>query len=348
MKPSKVHVSRSADIRLIIPCMIALVMLFGIACRPAGLRIDNPYASVNWEEDGRYKANLHTHTILSGGTANPEEVIDLYRQLGYGILALTDHDDDGPAETTWPWQSYGRDPEALGMVAIRGNEISDVHHIGSHFNDYGAPGAESEDTVLVEIGRRGGTALFHHPGRYEKGVDWYVDMYRRYDHLIGQEIYNRDDRYPGDRRLWDSVLVEILPDRPVWGFASDDMHNTETSMGISWIVVIAPELTAEAVRKAIEGGRFLYVYDPNGPVGAAAPTLKAIRVDELSRTIQVEVSDQDSILWISDGSVIHRGNELQYVRNRGVGKYVRAEIHGSDGIIVGTQPFSIRRSDSRR
>jgi predicted metal-dependent phosphoesterase TrpH len=348
MKPSRNIRLLRLFTRIIFPFIIAIGLLTSVACRPAATQIENPYAGIDWVEVGQYKANLHTHTTLSGGTDQPQDVIDLYRNMGYGILALTDHDDDSVAATTWSWQSYGKDPNALGMVAIQGNEISDVHHIGSHFNDYGAPGVESEDIVLREIGRRGGMALFHHPGRYDKGVEWYVDMYRRYDHLLGQEVYNKNDRYPKDRQTWDAILTEILPERSVWGFASDDMHNTAKDPGISWIVVVVSDLTSEQVREAIEGGRFFYVNDPTGPSGAAPPVIEAITVNEAAGTIHIEAAAQDSILWISRGKLVHKGGRLALDDVPEVDKYVRVEIYGADGIVVGTQPFGIIRSGRKR
>ena len=41
----------------------------------------------NW-----YKANLHTHSTISDGHYTPLEVRDLYRNHGYSVLALTDHE----------------------------------------------------------------------------------------------------------------------------------------------------------------------------------------------------------------------------------------------------------------
>ncbi len=41
----------------------------------------------NW-----YKANLHCHTNVSDGALSPIQVIDLYKKLGYSVLAITDHD----------------------------------------------------------------------------------------------------------------------------------------------------------------------------------------------------------------------------------------------------------------
>ena len=38
------------------------------------------------------RANLHSHSTLSDGALSPEEVKKLYKEHGYSILALTDHD----------------------------------------------------------------------------------------------------------------------------------------------------------------------------------------------------------------------------------------------------------------
>ena len=329
-------------------CLFMVVgLLTNCGRREAAWTIENPYAGVNWDKDGQYKASLHTHTLSSGGTAEPQEVIDRYRELGYQILAITDHDTREPEEPTWPWEAYDRDPEALGMVAIQGNEISAVHHIGSHFNDYGDAEVGTVDEALAEIGRRGGAALFHHPGRYDYEVAWYADMYRRYDHLLGLEVYNRDDRYSGDRKLWDAILSELLPGRSVSGFASDDMHNLETQIGISWNVVIVSELTSEQVRQALEEGRFYFLFAPQGHDGAAAPVIEKITVDEHSGTIRIKASGHEYVEWVSRDTIVHRGTRLELGDLLDKRKFVRAEIHGPDGITVGTQPFRIGRTKAK-
>ena len=40
----------------------------------------------------QYKANLHSHSNLSDGRLTPEELIRAYREAGYSILAITDHE----------------------------------------------------------------------------------------------------------------------------------------------------------------------------------------------------------------------------------------------------------------
>lgn len=44
------------------------------------------------EKGNFYKANLHCHTNLSDGKLSPSEVKELYKRLGYSIVAYTDHD----------------------------------------------------------------------------------------------------------------------------------------------------------------------------------------------------------------------------------------------------------------
>ena len=66
-------------------------------------------------KEGRfYKANLHSHTIMSDGSATPEQVKEVYKQMGYHIVAFTDHevlldqshlsDEDFWPSTEWNWE----------------------------------------------------------------------------------------------------------------------------------------------------------------------------------------------------------------------------------------------------
>ena len=42
---------------------------------------------VNW-----YRANMHCHTTCSDGSLTPEEVKEAYKNMGYSIVAYTDHE----------------------------------------------------------------------------------------------------------------------------------------------------------------------------------------------------------------------------------------------------------------
>lgn len=324
--------------------LIALALPGCVTAQPPALQIANPYAGVDWAKDGQYKANFHTHTTMSDGSGAPEVVIDRYHELGYKILALTDHDDGGPEKPTWPWQAYERDPEKLGMVAVQGNEISRKHHMGSLFNDYGNANLKTEDEALEAIGSRGGLAVFFHPGRYKKSADWYADLFRRFPCAIGMEVYNQGDKYPDDRKAWDAVLAKLPAERPVWGFSDDDMHSIKAHLGRNWNVLIMPALSPGQVRLALEQGRFFFVYAPKGHAGPAPPAIAAIVVDERAGTIRIKAAGQESVEWISQGKVVGRGEALDLARTPGAVGYVRAELRGAGGAVVGTQPFRLWRA----
>lgn len=317
--------------------LLAVIVGYGTCASGSQWYIQNPYAEVDWAEHGQYKANMHTHTTRSDGRMSPTDKIDAYHELGYAILAITDHDTQTPSSsTTWPWTDYGRDPDELGMLAVQGNEISRPNHIGSFFNDYGDGSQSSERAAIEEIGERDGLAVIYHPGRYNRSVEWYVDLYTNpeYDHLVGLEVYNQGDRYPGDRRLWDRILAETMPERPVWGYSNDDAHQL-AHVGRNWQKFILPELTEEALRHAMINGHFYFAYTPGR--GDPAPIINSISVDDDNWTISIDAEDYDEIAWVQNGEVV--GTEAE-IKVAGISGVLRAELSSDTGKTY-TQPFYI-------
>lgn len=305
--------------------------------------IINPYQNINWTTVGQYKANLHTHTTQSDGTDAPATVIDAYNSYDYDILSLTDHD-----TVTYPWTTYGRDPAALGMLAIKGNEVSGGHHTLSYFSDYDAPSGTLTEAAIVGIGNNGGVAVFAHPiwtNQYPGGTrglptgqTWTLQQYARffneYDHLLGMEVYNHITNADAHRPVWDGVLSLVMPERNVWGFSNDDAHKA-VSRGYSRNVFLLSEVTEQAVRDSMEDGTFYFAYSltQNGSV----PTINSINVDALTNTITIDASDYSDITWISQGNEVAAGQT--FTLNNEL-RYVRAEITGSTGVAF-TQPFTI-------
>ncbi|OVE75495.1 hypothetical protein BVX97_04390 [bacterium E08(2017)] len=323
------------------------LVLLVFAAMADALEIRNPYKDVNWKSYKQHKGNLHTHTTQSDGKSSPAEVIDMYKKHGYTVLAITDHDTKNTEATTWPWTEYDRDPKKLGMVAIQGNEISKIHHVNSFFNDYGDNDVPDVDVAAKEIAKRGGIGFINHPGRYTnpkkknrqpKTRDWYTGIYKRHDHIVGMEVINQTDRYPDDRALWDSILLETLPERTIWGFANDDMHKIEAHFGWSWNVFILPKLDSASVRKAMENGCSFFVHRPEGINGAEVPQIQSIKVDASKKLIQVKAAGYESIEWIADGKSVHKGDTMSLAKIPKA-KFVRAVVHGKGETAVYTQPF---------
>jgi hypothetical protein len=53
--------------------------------------IDNPYATVDWDNWSDYKSNLHTHSNISDGESHFNAMIEDYYAAGYDCLSMTDH-----------------------------------------------------------------------------------------------------------------------------------------------------------------------------------------------------------------------------------------------------------------
>jgi len=330
-----------------IHCAWIGVFLFLLGCAPAGPRVArNPYDGLDWDTLEVHKANLHTHTTESDGRLSPQEVVDLYAQAGYSILALTDHDTHPPEASTWPWKAYGIDVEASGMLPIHGNEISGPDHIGSYFIDYGDAQQRSVPAALEEIGDRGGLAVMFHPGRYRhlRTPEWYMDLYRDFPHLVGMEVFNQNDRYPGDRAIYDAVLGGLMPDRPVWAMANDDFHRMEHFARSFNLFLLPPGGRDEAnFRRAFEAGRFHAVHNPSRDTSHVIVPDRIVVTPEAIEVV-VDCRD-DQVVWISHGHEIHRGRRLPLSTN--LGDYVRAVLEGEAGTQTLLQPFGLTGTGDR-
>jgi hypothetical protein len=338
-------------------------------------RFVNPYAGVDWSAASHYQANLHTHTTYSDGNYDPHQAIDIYHGLGYDILALTDHDTlhyQARPATLYPWtelrdiyleiadaphEHYNttfagranevwedRDPAALGMLAVEGSELSGSDHVSSYFNPY-AGGVRDVDTAFRIVGERGGLAMFNHPGRYNRDLEWYLDLFRRHPHVVGMEIYNQADRYPVDRENWDRILHRLMPDRPVWGFANDDTHGTE-HFGNNRTIFLLRALTHENLRAAlIDGHCYLHVPARRGD----QPDIRITAIEHAGDRLRLHIdSTYNAIHWVThdpvadQSHVCHTGPEIAVADLPAGATFVRAVIL-SDGGRTYTQPFGVLR-----
>lgn len=94
-------------------------------------------------------ADLHTHTTASDGQHTPAELVELAKQRGLSVLAVTDHDTiAGVAEAQ-------RAGAALGLMVIRGVELSAKDYPNCHILGYGFRDGNTELARLCEKFRAG-------------------------------------------------------------------------------------------------------------------------------------------------------------------------------------------------
>lgn len=220
----------------------------------------------------------------------------------------------------------------------------------------GAPVMIADVPQVLERGGKPNAALRFQTARYDGSgvpddvVEQYAELFTRYPHLLGQEVLNGTrplSEYPLDRGLWDKLLMRLMPKRPVWGFATDDMHGP-AHLGRDWVWVVAAKVDETAVRDAITQGAFFFasirLHEADRQSVAGTPQIGRIDHNAEHGTIAIEASENgkplpgDAYQWIADGRTVHIGPVLDYRATAGIGAYVRAEITGSGGSVF-TNPL---------
>lgn len=336
----------------------------------------NPYKEINWESINQYKSNFHTHTLQSNDpTSNftTTYVVDKYHGADYKILSLTDHD-----YNTYPWTMFpqftpgyaARDPQALGMLAVPGNELSKDNTNSwnertggqfNHHNDFFTGRQGQEFATLAEsyayTYALGGMQIINHPGQYwdlgttysetaKNGPGWHATNFKTYPSLVGLEVYNQGNRRPNDRILWDQILDRTMPSKAVFGYSGDDTHNDE-QLFRNYNFMLMEDLTTEELKDAMVKGESYFCYEPAGTGFGKAPRISSIVVDEDNQTITITANGLVHWIYSTDktsdaassrrSTVVGLGNTFSYKGFQGT--YVRALITNTYGETC-TQPIS--------
>lgn len=401
--------------------LLAVVPFSAGAAAQVDYTIVSPYANVNWSTWGQYKANLHTHSIVSDGRDDFNAMVEKHYELGYDILAMTDHatvdrgwtdlninpfitfamniGSDGAKPTPLTEERFaeistgvGRDGRGMLRVPF-GVEHNAAAFNNTHVNSFFADcfdgylgGTSYYDHILKGVEEAGGLSVINHPGEYtgaksdspEDAYDTsdlyynyiikkYTNLYKNFETCLGMEVINKnDDRTKNDRKLWDTVLANVVPSgRNVFGFGNSDAHSLSATDN-NWNVMCMPANTVENLRTSMEKGAFFAVSrnikNPfevsrikaetglalgdtwTADVQKAAPKVTKITVSNTTDTIAINAVNLKTIHWIADGEVIHVGGtiDLNDYSDK-IGSYVRAEIWGEGGMLY-TQPFMLQYS----
>ena len=95
----------------------------------------------------RFRVNLHTHTTFSDGKNTPKEMVEAYKKLGYGAVAITDHDVFTPP------------PDVEGITVLQGCEHTTSN--GKHIEHWLEIRGEKEPPLKIKAhpNRWGDTCL---------------------------------------------------------------------------------------------------------------------------------------------------------------------------------------------
>lgn len=248
----------------------------------------------------QYRANLHCHSTRSDGTIPPEELIRLYKEQGYQILAITDH------EATYEYNSFTT-PEFLMVTGYEayirpsavcaydpfGEEIhmnllakdpNNLTMIGRDLNfcKY-MPHDLAMSRPAVELGPRQYNRAYIQKFIDTANANGYLVSYNHpcwsmqpaeeilsYEGCYSMEIFNAGCDVINAAEYNIALYDALLRKGKYWYcHGADDNHNKDPmdsrlsdSFG-AWTMVLAEELTYDAVMKALEEGRF---YASTGPM----------------------------------------------------------------------------------
>ena len=208
----------------ILALILATTMAFGgcvvvSAAEDVDYAINNPYETVDFDNWGQYKADLHCHTTASDGDNTLTEMVEEHYAQGYDALAITDHGIVSRNWTTVNSRNYfkiglgiknGEIPKVNPLTEERYQEIAtgadrdgrpmveipmgieqnptsfNNAHVNSWFADYGdglMGGTSNYAEVISQVDATGGLSVINHPGEYTsaKEEDCQADAYNEDD-----------------------------------------------------------------------------------------------------------------------------------------------------------------------
>lgn len=271
--------------------------------------------------DARWvKGNLHLHTDESDGELSVDEAIRRYADMGYGFIAITDHDlvSDHTAAA-----------RRHDLLVIPGYESSVREHVLCIGSDSVCLG-EHADVVAHTVGGRG-LVIVSHPN-WISDEYWPVEHMQRLVGICGIEVYNTHIAHlegsPFAVREWDELLSKGVR---VWGFASDDTHR-RSDAGKAWISVRTTASDIRGLMEALAQGSF---YASNGPV------LNGITFDASRHEVTISSTSLATFEMIGTRGIKLATLEDRYIATFAIQDdqaYIRFECHTAEGT-AWTQPM---------
>ncbi len=316
-----------------------------------------------------FKANLHTHTTISDGKLSPEEIKQAYKERGYQILALTDHN-------VIVDHTNMTEPDFLMLTGMEVNINNPNYQSWSdgktyHFNliakqhdNLWTPGrvpekkadteyakkmrceemelcyeTESVNAMIQKANEMGFLVMYNHP-------TWSCQSYPDYAPLKGlwaMELRNSECCELGNNennvRVWKDILN--LGNR-LYPTGTDDTHSPR-AIGGSWIMVGADSLNYGSVINALEKGDFYM---------SCGPEISSLSIED--GILKVSCSDAKQIIVECQGTFARRAaaDEKGWIReaefdltdfiskaNGDPGVYVHLTVTAPDGTYAATRGY---------
>ncbi len=295
-------------------------------------QIVNPF-----EQEGNwYKAALHVHTTTSDGDVDVATRIGEYRNLGYDVVAITDH---------WKTNELSSFTDEK-FLAISGMEAHPKTATGApahHFVclDLPHPFELSKDLpaqeLIDKVVSAGGKVIYAHPYWTQHTLEEMLEV----TGYIGVEVFNGVCDLEAAKGFgnvhWDQMLNKghILT-----GIATDDVHSSR-NINLGWTMIKAKGLNLTDIMDAFSKGCY---YSSTGPV------IEDIRMEDGTITLKSSPASKIRFLFAGSGGgrtfYAEQGKTIteakwKFSDNKRPCKWIRAEVIDENGKSAWANPMVI-------
>ncbi|MFJ8550093.1 CehA/McbA family metallohydrolase [Streptomyces sp. NPDC093676] len=294
-----------------------------------------------------YRGDCHMHSWYSDGRRTPAEIAALARAAGLDFINTSDHN-------THSSHAHWADQAGDDLLIMLGEEVTTRNgHVLALGTDPGTfvdwryrAGDNRWARFARDIRRAGGLVVPAHPHATCIGCGWKFGFGEADALEVWNGPYTPDDEVT--LAEWDNTLVAAVREghgRWLPAMGNSDAHRDPDAIGTPQTVVLADDLTREAVQEGIRAGRSYVAESKNvsltftaaGGRGEHAGIGERLRVDrDTPVTVRLEaqgvprcsvrfVTDQ-GVLFTSDPLPVTGSGTVEWHTTAQYAAYVRAEL----------------------
>ncbi|WOX10378.1 CehA/McbA family metallohydrolase [Streptomyces sp. N50] len=293
-----------------------------------------------------YRGDCHLHSWYSDGRRTPAEIAALARAAGLDFINSSDHN----TQSSHPhWASEAGDDLLIMLgeeVTTRNGHVVALGTEPDTFIDWRYRARDNRfGKYAREIRRAGGLVVPAHPHAACIGCAWKFGFGEADAVEVWNGPYTPDDEIA--LASWDATLVASVRENRAWlpAMGNSDAHRDPDAVGLPQTVVLADDLTREAIQDGLRAGRSYVAESKNLSLTFTASGGRAqhagigerLRVDaDTPVTLRLEVTGAPrcTVRLVTDQGVLFTGDPLpvggagavEWSTTAAYAAYVRAEL----------------------